>query len=248
MDQDIGTRRSNAKIFIAWLLLAVLLVACRSDATTNRPPWSSSIDIVKSTAESTRISTFILTSTNTPKPIAKITPAPIGGGCITFIAYRDGNPEIYVMNADGSGKTNITNNPEHDWAPDWSPRGGCGQTSSTTDPLDGTSWVLSSLDGKPPIADTRITLIFSDGYVSGSAGCNDYFRLDIAGKYEVTGEGSLMIPSIGIQQILCLKPEGVMDQEDAFSKVLSSAATFRLMEKRLEIADVSGEVILVYTR
>jgi hypothetical protein len=89
-------------------------------------------------------------------------------GRIAFISKRDGNWEIYVMNADGSGQTNLTNNPAHDWGPSWSPDGrriafysdrdgnweiyvmnadGSGQTNLTNNPADdwGPSW---SPDGR----------------------------------------------------------------------------------------------------
>ena len=36
---------------------------------------------------------------------------------------RDGNWEIYVMNADGSGERNLTRNPAFDGGPAWSPDG-----------------------------------------------------------------------------------------------------------------------------
>jgi dipeptidyl aminopeptidase/acylaminoacyl peptidase len=36
---------------------------------------------------------------------------------------RDGNNEIYVMNTDGSGQTNLTNNDDWDALPSWSPDG-----------------------------------------------------------------------------------------------------------------------------
>ena len=42
---------------------------------------------------------------------------------IAFASYRDGNHEIYVMNADGSEQTNLTNNPAADEYPSWSPNG-----------------------------------------------------------------------------------------------------------------------------
>jgi len=42
---------------------------------------------------------------------------------IVFASYRDGNHEIYVMNADGSNQTNLTNNPASDDYPSWSPDG-----------------------------------------------------------------------------------------------------------------------------
>ena len=40
---------------------------------------------------------------------------------IAFLSDRDGNGEIYVMNADGTGQTRLTNNPALDWFPAWSP-------------------------------------------------------------------------------------------------------------------------------
>ncbi len=42
---------------------------------------------------------------------------------ITFQSDRDGNNEIYIMNADGSGQANITNHPAMDLGPSWSPDG-----------------------------------------------------------------------------------------------------------------------------
>ena len=61
------------------------------------------------------------TPTATPLP----QPTPFGGGAgrIAFVSNRDGNLEIYVMNADGSGETNLTRNPDPDFAPSWSPDG-----------------------------------------------------------------------------------------------------------------------------
>jgi Tol biopolymer transport system component len=44
-------------------------------------------------------------------------------GRIAFQSRRDGNAEIYTMNADGSDKTNLTRNPAQDTDPAWSPDG-----------------------------------------------------------------------------------------------------------------------------
>ena len=46
-----------------------------------------------------------------------------GRAAIAFCSSRDGNWEIYVMNADGSDQTRLTENPGHDWEPAWSPDG-----------------------------------------------------------------------------------------------------------------------------
>ena len=40
---------------------------------------------------------------------------------IVFASNRDGNGEIYVMDADGSNLTRLTNNPAEDRVPMWSP-------------------------------------------------------------------------------------------------------------------------------
>jgi len=45
------------------------------------------------------------------------------GTKIAFVSRRDGNNEVYVMNADGSAQTNLTNNSTNDHSPSWSPDG-----------------------------------------------------------------------------------------------------------------------------
>ena len=45
------------------------------------------------------------------------------GRKIVFVNDRDGNFDMYVMNADGSGQRNLTRHPSHDSDPEWSPDG-----------------------------------------------------------------------------------------------------------------------------
>jgi len=45
------------------------------------------------------------------------------GSRIAFVTQRDGNPEIYVMNADGTGVTRVTNDPQVDGRPAFAPDG-----------------------------------------------------------------------------------------------------------------------------
>jgi len=45
------------------------------------------------------------------------------GTRLAFTSNRDGNPEIYVMNRDGSNLRRMTNNPAIDVTPTWSPTG-----------------------------------------------------------------------------------------------------------------------------
>lgn len=48
-------------------------------------------------------------------------PTPASSVRIAFVSTRDGNFEVYVMKADGSGVTRLTDNPATDWSPAWSP-------------------------------------------------------------------------------------------------------------------------------
>ena len=82
-------------------------------------------------------STPIPTLSSTPKPTMTPTPnstptviptsSPINltnlTGKIAFMSYRDGNGEIYVMNADGTNHIRLTNNAAEDYCPVWSPDG-----------------------------------------------------------------------------------------------------------------------------
>ena len=40
---------------------------------------------------------------------------------IVFVSKRDGNPEIYVMDANGKNQRRLTNNRHADWYPSWLP-------------------------------------------------------------------------------------------------------------------------------
>jgi TolB protein len=59
----------------------------------------------------------------TPPPTAAPTPFGGGSGRIAYVSFRDGNAEIYVMGKDDAAPTRLTNHPEIDDWPDWSPDG-----------------------------------------------------------------------------------------------------------------------------
>lgn len=57
-----------------------------------------------------------------PEPTTTLLTMPPTGR-IAFSSGRDGDREIYVMNADGSGQTNLSQNPSNDFRPSWSADG-----------------------------------------------------------------------------------------------------------------------------
>jgi len=75
------------------------------------------------------------------------------GGRIAFESDRSGNWDIWVMNADGSGLTNLSRSPEDEVYPAWSPDGKkIAFTSKRSGNLD--VWVMNS-DGTGPVNLTK---------------------------------------------------------------------------------------------
>jgi WD40-like Beta Propeller Repeat len=59
-----------------------------------------------------------------PRPLDVQAPAwSPDGRTIVFVSWRDGNGEVYAMNADGNGPRNLTQHPARDFRPAWSPGG-----------------------------------------------------------------------------------------------------------------------------
>ena len=114
--------------------------------------------------------------------------------------------------------------------------------------LVGTEWTLTSLDGSSLIEDTEITLYFEEAYLGGSMTCNGYGGGRDSGKYTATDEGTLTILQLAVTVQLCSSPKGIMEQEATYIEALRSAATYRVIDDRLEIADASGETMLVFAR
>ena len=99
------------KLLIVSSITMIILTACSPAApsamaaSTSSPPPPTAV-----------ASNPAPTSTQTAAPIVPLTfPA------IAFYGNRTGDNEIYVMNEDGSGQFNLTNNPANDTHPVWSP-------------------------------------------------------------------------------------------------------------------------------
>jgi len=114
--------------------------------------------------------------------------------------------------------------------------------------LAGTSWSVTGINnGKQAVVSviigTTVTLNFgADGQVTGLAGCNNYF-----GPYGTSGE-QIKIGPLGATRKMCVRPEGIMEQEANLFTALQNAATVRIIGDRLEIRNAGGALQVGATR
>jgi heat shock protein HslJ len=111
--------------------------------------------------------------------------------------------------------------------------------------LEGTTWKLDSyLDSQGVLVNvlpgTEATTIFQADQVSGNATCNSYF-----GVFRLRGE-RLSVDLGGVTEMYC-GPEEIMNQESSFLANLDKAGTYLIVEDTLQISDVSGNVILIFS-
>jgi Tol biopolymer transport system component len=114
-------------------------------------PTSTSPPLPTSTLVPTIVvPSYTLTYTLTPiPPLSTFTPVGGGAGKIAFNSDQNGNHEIYVMNADGSGQINITNNSAIDEQASWFPGA---RRIAFTSTRDGNYQIyVMNVDGSNPI-------------------------------------------------------------------------------------------------
>jgi len=112
-------------------------------------------------------------------------------------------------------------------------------SSQSNDPLEGTNWQLIFYRKTTVIDDTHITTNFENGEITGSAGCNSYF-----GAYQVDGQ-DLTIGQLGMTEMYCMEPEGLMEQESTYLEYLADAQSYEITDGRL-IIFLSGQETLTF--
>jgi heat shock protein HslJ len=112
----------------------------------------------------------------------------------------------------------------------------CAGTGSQQTDLNGTSWTLTQIQGKPVLADTRPDLSFDNGQASGTGSCNGF-----GGDYTLSGNKLTFGPLMST--MMACMPQEVMDQEKAYFSALNSTASFRVEGDRLTLLDAAGNVL-----
>lgn len=111
--------------------------------------------------------------------------------------------------------------------------------------LEGVTWILESY-GEPGnlnavLEGTEITLSFDgiEGQIHGNAGANSYF-----GDYQTDGD-RISIAQIAATEMYRMDPEGVMDQEYSYLRILQSAESYEIEDGALWIH--AGGQVLIFT-
>ena len=111
-------------------------------------------------------------------------------------------------------------------------------------PLEGTAWRVDGIaiggDAvSSTIAGADAELVFEDGRVSGTGGCNH-----ITGGYTADGD-ALSFSAIASTKMLC--EAGVMDQEAVIVAALEATASFSIEGTTLSLSDADGAFLLSLT-
>lgn len=113
--------------------------------------------------------------------------------------------------------------------------------------IEDINWFLRSYGEQGNLKDiiegSEITAIFnsSESKVGGSAGCNSY-----GGRYQIIGS-TISISETYSTDMACISPEGVMEQEQEFLGLLSSAQSFQADDTTLTIFCSDGQQLYFTT-
>src|SRR4030067_2294231 len=99
---------------------------------------------------------------------------------------------------------------------------GChGIGGPVSDSLDGTSWLVVSLEDKASLSGIEMTAVFDTGKLHGFSGCNQF-----GGSYTVIG-GRIRISELQSTLMRCVSPEGGMAQEQKYWTLFSSSRSYQ---------------------
>jgi heat shock protein HslJ len=105
--------------------------------------------------------------------------------------------------------------------------------------LAGTSWIMSSLNGALPLADTTVTLQLGvDGSASGSDGCNRYWT-----TFEQDGQDLTFRQPMAATMMACAKP--VMTQASEYQAALAKVTSFTMSPRQL-VLFAGNDIVLTY--
>lgn len=117
-----------------------------------------------------------------------------------------------------------------------------GVSETTQPPLAGTSWVMSSVNGRTAVEGTLVTAVFgNDGTVTGSGGCNTF-----TATYETNAPNYITVQMGASTMMACEVP--VTEQETQYFRALSDAATYLVAGDTLTLTSADGSTNIVFAK
>ena len=115
-------------------------------------------------------------------------------------------------------------------------------TAQPSVPLEGTEWLLVSIEGQAPAEGSKPELSFHpEEYVQGSTGCNTF------GTNYTVHEGDFRLDEVHHTSYDCETPR-LREQDEVLLAALARIASYRPADERLTFDDASGATLLVYGR
>jgi len=113
-------------------------------------------------------------------------------------------------------------------------------------PFEGTTWELmfypsaDAVDAVPVLPGAAITARFDGGKLTGNAGCNDY-----TAEYK-RDDTQLTVGPVAATKKMCAEPAGVMEQENAYLKMLAEVGAINQFARSIELLKADGTPLLMY--
>lgn len=195
-------------------------------ATGNEPGWR--LDIADG-------SITLLTDMGQTRTVMAAPAPEVTGGTRKYIA-RDGGRSLTVTISDQVCVDNMSGMPHPNKVVvvlDGKEMNGCGGQPAAL--LQG-EWVVESIAGASLVKESKVTMTFADGQLSGSSSCNRF-----TGGYTLTGE-ALSITQPAGTRMACI-PDELMKQEAAFLKLLTLVTTFSVEGNTLTLSTADGRAI-----
>ncbi len=111
----------------------------------------------------------------------------------------------------------------------------------STNPLDGTDWVLAGLNGVSASAETTVIIAFDDGKVGGTDGCNRY-----SSGYSVKGSNITVDKNVTSTLMACSGE--IMNQATQFVQALMDTKQFQITDNRLTLMDGEKNPLAVFVK
>jgi len=112
-------------------------------------------------------------------------------------------------------------------------------TSTPTNLLNDTGWLLEILHGQVVMPSTQVTLNFEKDTLNGTDGCNQY-----NGSYAVDGEKITVAENITATMMACEEP--VMKQASDYIAALRQAAVYKFTGQQMTLLDADDKTLVTF--